>query len=166
MPDLGGGDTYSETTIVRSGGASDGINPLSWRMVANATAKVFPVLPMVSGEFAIWNDTTGSARTVTVEFLHDSATGLKDNELWLELDYYGASGNPKGTLATSAPNVLASGSTLASSSATWTTTGMANPNAQKVAVTFTPQLKGFFIATIKLAKASYTVYVDPKMTVT
>jgi hypothetical protein len=159
------GDVYSEITIVRTGGATDGITPLSWKAVSVA-GTIFPVGALQTGEFVIWNDATGSARTVTVEFLHDSVTGLKDNEIWLEVEYYGASGNPQGTLATSAPDALASGSTLASSSATWTTTGISNPNKQKLSVTFTPQLKGFFIASVKLAKASYTVYVDPKMTVT
>jgi hypothetical protein len=134
--------------------------------MVSVASTVFPSGALQTGEFVIWNDTTGASKTVTVEFLHDNATGLKDNEIWLELSYYGASGNPLGTYIDSAPNALAAGSTLSSSSATWATGGMANPNKQKMSLTFTPQLKGFFIASVKLGKASYTAYVDPIMTVT
>jgi hypothetical protein len=34
-----------------------------------------------------------------------------------------------------------------------------------LSVTFTPQMKGFFIARVVVAKPSYTVYVDPVLTV-
>lgn len=159
------GNITNETTFVRTGGATDGTTAISWKMVSVAST-VFPSGALQTGEFVIWNDTTGASKTVTVEFLHDNATGLKDNEIWLELSYYGASGNPLGTYIDSAPNALAAGSTLSSSSATWATGGMANPNKQKMSLTFTPQLKGFFIASVKLGKASYTAYVDPIMTVT
>lgn len=161
------GDVYSETTIVRLGGASDGSTPLSWKMVSLAASGTFPITALQTGEFVIWNDTVGSSRTVTVEFIHDSLTALNNNEIWLELNYYGSSGNPQGTLITDAmADVLATPAAQPSSSATWTTTGITNPNKQKLQVTFTPQLKGFFLATVKLCKASYTVYVDPMMTVT
>jgi hypothetical protein len=42
---------------------------------------------------------------------------------------------------------------------------MSNPNEQKLSVTFTPQEKGVIHATIRVAKASYTVYVDPLLQV-
>lgn len=38
-------------------------------------------------------------------------------------------------------------------------------NRQKLVTTFTPQEKGFIHAVVRLAKASTTVYVDPKLTV-
>lgn len=160
------GSVSSETTIVRTGGASDGTTPLSWELVTNASAGVFPIGALESGEFVIWNDTVGSSKTITVEVVYDSLTNLQNDELWLEVNYYGASGNPQGTLVSSAMvDVLATPADLPVSGATWTTTGMANPNKGQLQVTFTPQLKGFFIATVKLCKASTTVYVDPMMTV-
>ncbi len=36
---------------------------------------------------------------------------------------------------------------------------------QKLSVTITPQLKGFLHARVMLAKASTTIYVDPKLAV-
>ena len=43
---------------------------------------------------------------------------------------------------------------------------MSNPNTQKLSVTITPQEAGYMQAKVYLAKASKTVYVDPKLTVT
>jgi hypothetical protein len=161
------GDAYSETTLVRTGGASDGTTPLSWKMVSVAASGTFPITALQTGEFVIWNDTTGSPKTITVEVLYDSATTLQNDEIWLEVNYYAASGNPQGTLVSSAmANVLSTPANIASSTATWTTTGMSNPNPCKLSVgPITPQLKGYFLATVKLCKPSYTVYVDPLMTV-
>ncbi len=160
------GNIYNETTIVRTGGASDGTTPLSWKMVSLAASGTFPITALQTGEFVIWNDTVGSPKTVTVEVVYGSLTNLQNNQIWLEVDYYGASGNPQGTLASSAmANILSTPADITASSATWTTTGMVNPNAGKLQVTFTPQLKGAFLATVKLCKSATTVFVDPLMTV-
>ena len=159
------GTIVSETTKVRTGGASDGTTALSWKMVTGSNAK-FPAYTLATKEIAIWNDTTGSGKTLTVEFLHDSATALTNGDIWLELQHLGSSSSPVSTFLSNAKaDVLASASNHASSSATWTTTGMSNPNKQSLTVTFTPQSKGFIKARIHVAKASYTVYVDPKLTV-
>lgn len=162
------GNIYNETTLVKSGGATDGVTPLSWKLVSGSTLGTgYPWGLMYSSEFAYRNTTTGSSKTVTVEFLHDSLTALKDNDIWLEVNYLGASGNPQGTMATNqVASVLTTAVAHASSSVTWTTTGMSNPNKQKLTVTFTPQLVGYFTARVVLAKSNYTVYVDPVMTVT
>jgi hypothetical protein len=62
-------------------------------------------------------------------------------------------------------DVLATAASQASSSATWTTTGMSNANKQQLSVTFTPQEKGLIIARVCVAKSSYTLYVDPELQV-
>lgn len=157
------GDITSETTLIRTGGANDGTTGLSWKMVTTADAKWN--LPLITGEFVQWNGIVGSAITATVEILHDSSTALKDNEVWLEMQYLGASGQPLGSFINDGVDILAAGSDQTTSSATWTTSGMSNPNKQKLSVTFTPQMKGFIHAVVKMAKTSYTVYVDPKITI-
>ncbi len=158
------GTTAHELTLVKTGGASNGTTPLSWKIVS--TSSCGPVGCYSSRHFTPeivrWNETTGSPITVTVDFLRDSATGLKNDEIWLEVSYLSESGSPLGAMVSSAKSdYLATASTYTASTATWTTTGMSNPNTQKMSVTFTPQLKGFIHATVKLAKASTTVYVDP-----
>ena len=159
------GSIKTETTLVRTGGASDGTTGYSLVMATTANANA-SVAPLVSPEVSIWNDTTGGSKTVTVEILHDSATNLTDGEIWLEVQYLGTSGLPLGSFISDAKaDILATAADQSASSETWTTTGMSNPNTQKLSVTFTPQEKGYIQAKVYLAKASKTVYVDPKLTV-
>jgi hypothetical protein len=159
------GTEQDETTLVRSGGASDGTTSFSLKCVTNSNAK-YPMFALDTYELAKWNATVGSPITVTVPFLHDSVTALKDNEIWMDVMYLGTSGAPLGSLVTSAPGLLTAGSNCASDAgSSWTTTGMANPNKQSVSVTFTPQEEGFIYVTVRIGKASYTVYVDPKLQV-
>lgn len=159
------GSIIDETTLVRSGGATDGTTPVSWKMATTANANEL-VVPLVSPEMAIWNETTAASKTVTVEILHDSATALTDAEVWLEVEYLGTSGVPLGSIASDhRATPLTTAANQTSSSVTWTTTGMTNPNKQALAVTFTPQEKGFFVGRVYLAKASKTIYVDCEMTV-
>lgn len=159
------GSILQETTIVRSGGASDGTTPLAWKMVTNANAE-FPLLALASPELQIWNDTSGSSKTVTIEVVTDGVT-LTDADAWLEVLYLGSSTSTLGSTASDAvSSVIASTANQTSSSVTWTTTGLTSPVKQALAVTFTPQLKGPFVCTVKLAKASTTMYVDPIATVT
>lgn len=159
------GSIKTETTLVRLGGASDGTTGYSFKMATTANANAF-VAPLICPEISIWNDTAGSSKTVTVEILHDSVTNLTDGEIWLEVQYLGTSGFPLSSFMSDAKaSFLAAAADQTTSSETWTTTGMTNPNKQKLSVTFTPQEKGYIQAKVYLAKASKTVYVDPKLTV-
>lgn len=159
------GSIKQETVIVRSGGASDGTTSLSWKMVSSANAE-YPLIVLDSPEIVQWNDTTGSAITVTVEIITDNVT-LTDAECWLEVQYLGTSGYPLSTFISDAKaDVLATAANQATSTETWTATGLTTPTKQKLSVSFTPQEKGFLHAVVKLAKASTTVYVDPLLVVT
>jgi len=156
------GSIKSETTLVKTGGASDGTTAISWKLVTSANSNE-TVAPLITDDMAIWIDSTGSSKTITVDILHDSTTALTDAEVWLEIDYLSSSAQPLGTPASDKrATVLTTATAQTTSSATWTTTGMTNPNKQKLEVTFTPQMKGFVYARVCLAKASYTIYVDPE----
>lgn len=158
------GTIRDETTLVRTGGASDGTTTYSLKLETNANAE-HPLLTLDTPEMVKWNDTTGSSITVTVEFLHDSATALKDNEIFLDAMYLGTSGVPLASFVSDGISVVATAADQADSSETWTTTGMSNPNTRKLSVSFTPQEAGFIHAVVRVAKASTTVYVDPMVTV-
>jgi hypothetical protein len=160
------GSIVSETTIVRTGGATDGTTPISWKMTTSANANEY-VAPLISDPISVWNDTTGSAKTITVEIIHDSVTALTDAEVWLEVTYLGTSGFPLGSVTTDhRADILATAASQTSSSETWTTTGLTSPNKQKLSVPITPQKKGFITARVFVGKPSYTIYVDPEITVT
>lgn len=164
------GTIVQETTIVRTGGASDGTTTLSWKMASSASALALTA-PLVSDEIVRWNDTTAAAITATVEVVHDSqgagASGAFTNdEIWLEVLYLGTSGVPLGKFVSNGKaDVLATAADHPASTATWTTTGLTTPVKQKLSVTFTPQKKGYIHARVHLGKASKTVYVDPKITI-
>lgn len=159
------GSIKHSTAVYNDAGATDGTTRLSWQMVSSANAE-YPVVHLESPEMAVWNDTVGSAVTATVEIVHDSqgsGTGgaLKDDEVWLEVQYLGTSGVPISSFITDCKaNVLATAADQASSSASWTGDA-AGWDTQKLSVTFTPQEKGFVLARVILAKPSATVYVDP-----
>lgn len=158
------GSIKSETTITKTNGATDSTTPLSWKMVSNADADAFPFYTLKSEEIVIWNETVGSAITVTIDILHDSVTNLKNDEIYLDVQYLGTSGFPISSfLSDSKADVLATAADQDASTATWNTTGITNPNKQKLSVTFTPQEKGVIHGIIRMAKSSYTIYIDPKL---
>lgn len=161
------GSVYSETTIVRTGGASNGATPMSHKMVSNNSPRNPSFLVPIYGPWMpIRNSTLAGPLTATVEILHDSLTKLTDAEVWLEVEYLGTSGVPLSLFATDrAASVIATPADQATSAVAWTTTGLTNPNKQKLAVTFTPHELGVIRCRVALAKTNYTVYVDPKVTV-
>lgn len=156
------GGIFSERTLIRTGGASDGTTGHSWKFVTNANAE-YPSIPLRSDPIHVWNSTTGSSVTLTVELLHDSATDVTDQEVWLEVSYLGNASYPTASFST-IDNPLSGATDLTNSAATWTTTGMSNPNPQSVAFSFTPQLAGYLNVVVCVGKASKTLYVCPKLT--
>lgn len=157
------GTIAQETTIIRSGGANDKTTGFSYKLTGAATL-YFPSMTVNTPELVAWNEVTGSSVTATVEIIHDSATALNDDEVWLDIRYLSSASYPLGASATTRRGLLAAAAATTSSTATWTTTGLTNPNKRKLSVSFTPQMKGFVIAIVRFAKASTSVYVDPKVT--
>lgn len=161
------GTSEISTAFTRVGGGSDGTTATAMKMVTTASANYSR--PLYSPWFTTWNDTTGVGKTLSVELLHDSATGLTDKQCWLEaMVLTDGSGYPLASEVTSRASVLAAGSTLTSSGVTWNNSGsMSNPNKQKIVTgSFTPNVKGFIKWRICLAgpSAPYTVYVDTEGT--
>lgn len=161
------GSTLTETTRVKTGGASDGTTTISWKMTTNATITSRMTMPLRSPAITTWNETTGSARTLSVDILHDSVTALTNGDCWLEVEYLGTSGTSKASVSLAGRLTPPATTTTnhAASSATWTTTGLTNPNKQTLSATITPQEKGPILVWVCVAKASYTVYVDPLLMV-
>jgi len=162
------GSIVTETTIKRTGGASDGTTAFCRKMVALATGALF-VSPLESPAVLKWNETVGSAITATIEIMHDSVTNLQDDEVWVEIEYLGTSGFPLSLFASDRmADIMATPADQAAGTGVgnWTTTGLTNPNSQKLSVTFTPQEKGLLSAKVMVGKANYTLYYDPIITVT
>ena len=162
------GAVTHDTSIYRTAGASNGTTHISWKMVSNTDSEWLHQT-LDSPEITIWNETTGSAVTVTVEFLIDSATTLYTGDVWMEVMYLGTSGVPLGSIDTDSrlSNYLAANTTeCTTGTGTGNWTGKSgSAKSYKMVSTITPQEKGVIHAVVKLAKESTTIYVDPMITV-
>lgn len=163
------GSIKSDTQLIKTGGASDGDQGISWKMASTADAE-FPHNVLRSPEiFTERIATRGVQKTATIDIVHGSAADLKDDEIWLEAQYPGQVGSPQAWLPSSFADdkrpPIGIGQAQAASTASWTEGSPIN-RKQKLEVTFTPQAEGPVILTVCLARASTTVYVDPLATIT
>jgi hypothetical protein len=160
------GSTRTSTSVLRTGGASDGTTPISWQVITSANAGMYPINAHETPEIVAYNSTVGSSVTVSVEIAQDSAAAaLTDKECWLEVQYLGTSGTPLALFASEGnanPLPAASGVAQTTSSEAWT--GLTSPTRQVLLVSVTPQEVGFIHAVVRVAKASTTVFVCPKLT--
>jgi hypothetical protein len=150
-----------ETTIVRTGGASDGTTAHAWKIVTSASSRL--VSPYEAPGLALWNETVGSAITLTVEGIWTSGTVPNADDIWMDVAYLGDATAPRDLIATCGKaSFVATSTALPTSAAAWG----GGTGAFKLQVMVTPQIKGPITAYVKAAKASTTFYVDPAVTVT
>jgi hypothetical protein len=152
------GTEQQETTIVRTGGATDGTTQISHNV--NTTANSNYYQPFVTEEITAWNDNSGSSKTATV-YLTTNTT-LNNNDFWIEIEYPSSSSNPQGATVTTRMALLGTPTALTTDSSTW---GGSITNKYKCSVSFTPQMKGPVKARIYVAKPSVTIYVDPLLSI-
>ena len=158
----GSGTITHNTSVYNTSGASNGTTNFSMKMVSSDKNKeMFTAL--ISTEIMGWTSST-TTKTFTIEGVWDSATNIQDDEIWMELRYPANNTNPLCAFATDRCAVRGTPADQTASSATWTTTGLTNPNKFKLSVTVTPGKVGPICARVYLAKPSTTVYVDPLIT--
>jgi hypothetical protein len=155
------GALTTDTAVVMTGGASDGTTPISYLITTNANAKFenhFESLPL-----SIWNETTGTPITVTIEGTWAGGAVPNNDDIWIDVEYLGTSGFPLAGKATCTKSVgYATGSALTAGSGTWS--GGTTPF--KMSATFTPEEKGPITVYVKAGKASSAFYFDPKPIIT
>lgn len=122
-----GGSSLSDTTVVRTNGASDGVTAISMKtVVANGTA----VAPFEWPAFGRRCNTTGSPLTATVEFIANSAAALTSAQIWMEVEALTDAASPMSTFTDDrATGILATGSVQPSSTAAWDTGATARANS-------------------------------------
>jgi hypothetical protein len=153
------GTLSEETTIVRTGGASDGITPISWKIVTTANSKW--VSPFEAFPISIWNAITGGNVTVTVYGIWGGGAVPNNDDIWIEVEYLGSASSPLASFADSTKsNNLATASALSSDGSSWG--GSTTPFKMSVTLSSPqPQLAGYLRVYVKAAKASSTFYIDP-----
>lgn len=145
----------------RTGGANDGVqaNAQSWEMVSNANCSL--LLPLTTPTWSVW----APAGSQSIDFYLASGASLNDDEFGIEL----CSPNETAPSSTTANSRYQSSrmawlgtpaALTTDSSSTWNGTGVGTK--QKITLSINPGLAGWCYARAWLAKASTTVYVDPK----
>lgn len=126
------GSQIDETVIVRTGGASDGTTPKSRNITTTDKAKWH--YPFDATPISIWQDST-SAASATIEGVWNAAALPNNDDIWFDLEYLGASGNPQGSfvIGTKA-DFLAAGSALTASTQAWDSLVTARANSTTYAV--------------------------------
>lgn len=156
------GDLTTETTFVLSGakGASDGVTPISWKVVTTANAR--RTFPFECFMIPKWNTVTGTPITVTVEIENGGVT-LTDADINFSVEYLGNASYPISSIVSSGPATqLTTPANLSTSSETWAG-GLGSAVKQYMQVTFTPQMVGYIRAVISVGRASTTLYINPKL---
>lgn len=120
------------TTLYPAG--TDGIKlnaaavPLSYKMAASSNCK-YPLTPLIGMDRIAVNEST-SSQTATVEIIHNESAALKDNEVWLEVDYAHDSASTQfKTLTDCATDILTAGTAQATSTEAWDTGITARANS-------------------------------------
>lgn len=161
------GNIVQDTTVTRTGGASDGTTAKSWRVTTNANAA--RLKPLVSPYIVQW--IASGTKTCTVQIATNNVT-LQDLDTWLEVEYLGSASTPQGTIArltngAALPNVItSSGTNLPTSVVTWNSVP-GTPVKQSIgtgALVF--NLSGYALFRAYIAKPSLggTYWIDPIVT--
>lgn len=162
------GTQIDETTIVRTGGATDGTTPKSRKITTTANSKW--VLPFESNPIAIWNNTTGGNVTVTIHGTWNQNAVPNNDDIWIDVEYLGSNTSPLGSFATATKaNNLASGTPLtADHTSVWGGGGSGagwSPFVISVLLSAPqPAQVGTIYVYVKGAKATSTFYIDPLVT--
>jgi len=152
-----GGTLTTSTTVYNN--ASDGVTPISWQVVTNANnTRAFPFEC-----FQIVQWAAAGTYAATLIQCTSATASLLTSDIWVDVEYLGNASFPIASLATTSPaNLLTAGSSLAAG--TWATGGLGN-NYQLAVPSFTTNLAGYVRFTVKVAKPSLTINIDPAVTI-
>jgi len=160
------GQQSTETTIIRTGGPTDGTTSTSWK-INTATAGTFtgrarPQKPFKSTPMVIWNDVTGTNRVVTVYGVWAGGAVPFNDDIWLEVDYLSSSASPLGTVvSTTIATPLTAHAAVGTDSSTWASSP---GTAFKLVATLSapqPGMKGPMTIRVCVGAQS-TLYIDWK----
>ncbi len=152
------GTITHDITVIRTGGATDGVTPISRKMVTTANASFLN--PLESRPIFFWNDTVGSV-AIEVPIVTDNVT-LTDAEAWIDVQYLGTSGFPLALKDTDrATDIFATPANQTTDGVSSWPSAPGTPVKQTLAKTVSAAEKGMVAVRVVLAKASTTMYYDP-----
>lgn len=112
------GTQTTSTSVIRTGGASDGVTGVAMSIATTADPEWH--MPFEAIPVAIWNDTTGSNVTMTIEGVYNAAALPNNDEIWFDLEYQGSASAPLGTIKSgSKATILTTASAHSASTQSW-----------------------------------------------
>lgn len=153
------GDQTTETTIIRTGGATDGTQGVAFKVITTANSRwadPFTCIPI-----SIWNDSTSSV-TATVYGIWGGGAVPNKEDIWIDVEYLGSGSTPQGSFISSGNADILATAANSTDASTWG----GSTTAFKMAVTLTAGMKGPLTVYVRCAKASSTFYIDPKVVLT
>ena len=154
--------------VVSSGGASDGVTPISWKMSNNAITELF-YRPLISPPIVALVDSTGS-KTFTVQCNWGSGTPDTD-QVWLEVEHLDVAANTDSKLTNNGPtDPLDVGTAITTVTGVSWDGSLTDEDPFSLVVTATVNRVGPVICRVCFAEPSGgagadVLYVDPKVTV-
>jgi hypothetical protein len=129
------GSHVIDTVLVRTGGFSDGVTAVSWKIVTGV-GQLSWYSPFECMCIEIKNSVLSTNRVVTIAGIWNSASLPNNDDIWLEARYLGSATSPLGSKATQGKtNGLAAGSALtADSTSAWDSGVTARANLTTYAV--------------------------------
>jgi hypothetical protein len=152
--DLRGTET-TETTIVRTGGASINSTPVARKLVGTASA--LRASPFGSTPIVATNTTVGAVN-VTLYGIWTNGSLPTNAQVWLELSYLGSALTPISTTVSSAPATILT--TAANLTADAVSAWGGSTTAFSITVAISPALAGEIYGQLKVATTT-AVYYDP-----
>jgi hypothetical protein len=112
------GTQLAETTIIRTGGANDGVTGLSWNILTSSGTKW--VFPFETFPIVIKNLVTAANVNVTMYGLLNAAALPNNDDVWFDVEYMGSAASPQGSFRTGTKSdFLATGTALSASTQAW-----------------------------------------------
>jgi hypothetical protein len=150
------GDQTTETTIVRTGGATVNGTAVSMKIVGSAGAQWQD--PFESEPLVIAPAAAGSPVNITVYGVWAGGSVPTNKQVWMEVGYLGSSSTPLLTFVT---GTIADPLAAASNQPTDTSTWGGSTTPFKLTATVTPAMLGEMYIVIKVASTNAT-YIDPQ----
>jgi hypothetical protein len=123
----------TDTTVVRTGGATDGATAISWKVAMTTNVNVG--LPFETIRSSIYNSTTGSSVNVNFYGVCNIAAPTT-GDLWLDVDYLGTASSTFGSIVTQRPatRLTLTSTALTADTSAWDTAATARANTTAYAV--------------------------------
>ncbi len=146
----------TDTSVYRTGGASDGTTSFSHKMTT-ASGRLYNE----AFSFPTSKHVEAGPQTITIYLAGSSS--LNDDEFFIEVSSPSEEVSPtsRNKFRTTKADMLATPTALASDTSNWTGAGVGTK--QKIEVPISPTVDGTVTVRCYLAKPSTTVYVDPKL---